>query len=91
VAYVIPKDVWYVIPARVILRGLGIQAEAIKAMTLLPEKPRHPERYRFEEYREKWGLMDESLPGRGLGVGGNVAEHAACLGVRKKGVGRVRG
>lgn len=56
-AYVIPRDVWYVIPAAVILRGEGITAGAIKAMTLLPEKARHPERYRFEGYREAWELM----------------------------------
>jgi hypothetical protein len=57
VAYVIPRDVWYVIPAAVILRGKGIKAGEIKAMTLLPEKARHPERYRFEGYREAWELM----------------------------------
>jgi hypothetical protein len=57
VAYVIPKDAWYVIPAAVILRGKGIKAGEIKAMTLLPEKARHPERYRFEGYREAWELM----------------------------------
>jgi hypothetical protein len=57
VAYVIPRDVWYVIPAAVILRGDGIKAGEIKAMTLLPEKARHPEGYRFEGYREAWELM----------------------------------
>jgi hypothetical protein len=52
VAYVIPKDVWYVIPATVMLRG-----RKKKAMTLLPEKARHPERYRYEGYREAWGWL----------------------------------
>jgi hypothetical protein len=33
-----------------------------KALTLLPEKPKHPERYKCEGYREAWGLL---LPGDG--------------------------
>jgi hypothetical protein len=45
-AYVIPEDEWYLIPAAVL--SLGKQK---KALTLLPENPRHPERYRYEEYR----------------------------------------
>jgi hypothetical protein len=72
VAYVIPRDVWYVIPAAVILRGKGIKAGEIKAMTLLPEKARHPERYRFEAYREAWELM----------VGKRRAASAARAGAR---------
>ena len=51
-AYVIPADVWYVIPAPVLLRG-----RQKKAVTLLPAKPRHPERYKCEGYREAWGLL----------------------------------
>jgi hypothetical protein len=31
-----------------------------KALTLLPERPRHPERYKCEGYREAWELL---LPG----------------------------
>jgi len=54
-AYVIPEDVWYLIPAAVLLRG-----RQKKAVTLLPAKPRHPERYKCEGYREAWGLL---LPG----------------------------
>ena len=54
-AYVIPEDVWYLIPAAVLLRG-----RRKKAVTLLPAKPRHPERYKCEGYREAWGLL---LPG----------------------------
>jgi hypothetical protein len=54
-AYVIPEDVWYLIPATVLLRGRGK-----KAVTLLPAKPRHPERYKCEGYREAWRLL---LPG----------------------------
>jgi len=63
-AYVIPEDVWYLIPAAVLLQG-----KQKKALTLLPEKPRHPERYRYERYREAWTLL---LPGeekiKGLGA-----------------------
>jgi hypothetical protein len=59
-AYVIPEDVWYLIPAAVLLRG-----KQKKAFTLLPEKPRHPERYKCEGYREAWGLL---LPGEELGL-----------------------
>ena len=54
-AYVIPEDVWYVIPAKVLLGG-----EGKLALTLLPENPKHPERYAHECYREAWGLL---LPG----------------------------
>jgi hypothetical protein len=51
-AYVIPKDVWYVIPAKVLLGG-----EGKLALTLLPENPKSPERYAHECYREAWGLL----------------------------------
>ncbi len=55
-AYVIPEDVWYLIPAGVLLRG----KQTKKALTLLPTKPLHPERYKCECYREAWRLL---LPG----------------------------
>jgi hypothetical protein len=51
-AYVIPEDVWYLIPAAVLLRG-----KKKKAVTILPEKPRHPERYKYEYYREGWVML----------------------------------
>jgi len=51
-AYVIPEDVWYLIPAAVLLGG-----KQKKAVTILPEKPKHPERYKCERYREAWGLL----------------------------------
>jgi hypothetical protein len=50
-AYVIPEDEWYLIPAAVLLLG-----EQKKALTLLPEDPRHPERYRYERYRGSWSF-----------------------------------
>ena len=66
-AYVIPEDVWYLIPAPVLLRG-----KQKKAVTILPERPRHPERYKYEGYREAWGLL---LPGR-LEAGGTKEAKA---------------
>jgi hypothetical protein len=67
VAYVIPKDVWYVIPAAVMLRGRGK-----KAMTLLPEKARHPERYRYEGYREAWEWLRAVEPKKSRIKGGGA-------------------
>jgi hypothetical protein len=51
-AYVIPEDEWYLIPAAVLFA-----AEAEEGVTLLPENPRHPERYRCEGYREASELL----------------------------------
>ena len=50
-AYVIPEDVWYLIPAKVLLRVRQ------RAVTLFPVKPRHPDRYRYECYKEAWSLL----------------------------------
>jgi hypothetical protein len=58
-AYVIPEDVWYLIPAAVLLKG-----RQKKALTLLPTKPLHPERYQYEGYREAWGLLLPSQPAK---------------------------
>jgi hypothetical protein len=58
-AYVIPQDVWYLIPAVVLLGG-----KQKKAVTILPEKPRHPERYKCEEYRGAWRLLLPSGAGQ---------------------------
>jgi PD-(D/E)XK nuclease superfamily protein len=55
-AYIIPKDVWYLIPVVVLLGG-----QQKKALTLLPSKPRHPGRYRYECYREAWKLLGPIL------------------------------
>ncbi len=48
----IPEDVWYLIPAAVLLRG-----KHKKALTILPEKPKRPERYKYEGYREAWVML----------------------------------
>ncbi len=50
-AYVIPQDVWYVIPSAELFKRRQ------QAITLCPIEPLHPERYRFEQFREAWQLM----------------------------------
>ena len=50
-AYVIPQDAWYLIPSAELF---GRHQQAI---TLCPIKPRHPERYRYERFREAWALL----------------------------------
>jgi hypothetical protein len=52
-AYVVPEDVWYLIPAAVLLGGKRKKS----AVTLLPANPRHPERYKCEGFREAWELL----------------------------------
>ncbi len=59
-AYIIPEEVWYLFPAGILLGG-----RRKKAMTLLPVNPRHPDRYKYECYREAWTL---------LGVGRNKSQ-----------------
>ncbi len=51
-AYVIPKEVWYLIPSAELFRNHQ------EYVTLCPtERPRHPERYRYECFREAWALL----------------------------------
>jgi hypothetical protein len=50
-AYVIPENVWYLIPAPILLRRHQ------KAITLYPIHPKHPDRYRYESYKEAWNLL----------------------------------
>jgi hypothetical protein len=56
-AYVIPENVWYVIPAAILLRSRQ------RAATLFPIKPKHPDRYRYESYKEAWPLLIEPTLG----------------------------
>jgi hypothetical protein len=51
-AYVIPQDVWYLIPARVLISG--IRKEAIM---VCPMRPLRKNRYRYERFREAWKLL----------------------------------
>ena len=54
-AYVIPQDVWYLIPATVILgptRKTGLM--------LYPMLPLKKDRYKYEGYKEAWPLLSKS-------------------------------
>ncbi|HET7893816.1 MAG TPA: group I intron-associated PD-(D/E)XK endonuclease [Candidatus Sulfotelmatobacter sp.] len=54
-AYVIPENVWYMIPAIVIL------TPTIKvAATLFPVTTLKKNRYRYEHYREAWDLLGKT-------------------------------
>lgn len=50
-ACVIPEDVWYIIPAPLLL------SRRQRAATLFPINPKHPDRYRYESYKEAWHLL----------------------------------
>jgi len=61
-AYVIPEDVWYLIPTGVVLQRRG-------DLMLCPVQPRKYDRYKYECYREAWGLLSKSkraLAARGV-------------------------
>ncbi len=50
--YVIPEQAWYLIPASVLL------TPTVKiAITLCPVDPIKEDRYKYEHYREAWGLL----------------------------------
>jgi len=50
---VIPEDVWYLIPATVILTP-----PIKKAMTLCPVTARRKDRHKYEHYREAWDFLE---------------------------------
>ena len=50
--YVVPEQVWYLIPAAVLLIPT-----VKKAVTLCPVSAIHQDRYKYEHYRETWGLL----------------------------------
>ena len=52
-ACVIPKDTWYLIPAKVVLCGEITK----KALMLYPVEPEKRGRYLYESYREAWPLL----------------------------------
>ena len=54
-AYVIPADVWYIIPAPVLL---GPQRKT--GIMLFPMVPLKKDRYRYEAYKEAWSLFSKS-------------------------------
>jgi hypothetical protein len=55
-AYVIPLDVWYLIPATLIVSAGGIP----DAMLCPAEPPVKKKSYRYECYREAWNLLTKS-------------------------------
>jgi hypothetical protein len=63
-AYVIPVDVWYIIPAAVILGP-----ERKTGLMLFPMVPLKKDRYRYEGYKEAWPLLFKSR--RALAQRGN--------------------
>lgn len=52
-AYVIPEDVWYIIPASVVIKG------SMNMVILSPSVPGH----RYERFKEAWHLLTGRLPG----------------------------
>lgn len=52
-AYVIPEDVWYIIPASVVMKG------TMNMVVLSPSVPGH----RYERFKEAWHLLTGRLPG----------------------------
>lgn len=50
-AYVIPEDVWYVLPSSVVLKTRG------NNLMLCPVRTPKRNRYRYESYREAWKLL----------------------------------
>jgi hypothetical protein len=53
-AYVIPENVWYVIPAALILGP-----KRRKSFMLSPVAHPKPDRCKYEQYRDAWGLLSK--------------------------------
>ncbi len=50
-AYIVPEEVWYVIPAAVVLKTKGL------SLMLCPVQPLKRNCYKYESYREAWKLL----------------------------------
>jgi hypothetical protein len=50
-AYIVPEDVWYIIPAAVVLKTKSSD------LMLCPVQPMRRDCYRYEGYREAWKLL----------------------------------
>jgi hypothetical protein len=72
-AYIIPEEVWYLIPAAVILnrprKGVPIY--------LCPVTARKKNRYRYEQYREAWHLLSKTP--RELGTIKKMPKHETSV------------
>lgn len=55
-AYVIPDDVWYLIPAAILLGARRITVASLSPVT----PPAKKASYRYECYREAWNLLTKS-------------------------------
>ncbi len=54
-AYLIPVDVWYLIPAALLL---GPQRKT--GLMLFPMEPLRKDRYKYEAYKEAWPMLSKS-------------------------------
>jgi hypothetical protein len=54
-AYIIPADVWYLIPSAVLL---GPQRKV--GLMLFPMVPLRKDRYKYEAYKEAWTILSKS-------------------------------
>jgi hypothetical protein len=52
-AYILPRDTWYLIPARALVNGDHLK----KGPMLCPMQPLEKNRYLYEGYREAWGSL----------------------------------
>jgi hypothetical protein len=60
-ACIIPENLWYLIPARVLVNGDHLK----KGPMLCPMQPLQKNRYLYEEYREAWGVLGAGPEGEG--------------------------
>jgi hypothetical protein len=54
-AYIVPEDVWYIIPASVVLRTKSCD------LMLCPVQPMRRDAYQYERYREAWKLLRNGI------------------------------
>jgi hypothetical protein len=52
-AWIVPENLWYLIPARALVNGDHLK----KGPMLCPMQPLEKDRYLYEGYREAWGLL----------------------------------
>ncbi len=64
-AYVIPEDVWYIFPARVVMKG------TMNLLVLSPSVPGH----RYERFKEAWHLLTGRARRRKRGRGSGGQEE----------------
>jgi hypothetical protein len=72
--YVIPEDAWYVLPAEVVLKVKSLN------LSLCPvERRKYGKRYKYEGYREAWGLLLPAMDEGALGAAAKlIARRLPC-------------